>query len=154
MKATVQKAEATSAKQATFSENKTGKKDSSYMTWDEPWPVEDVACKHEEMSQDEPALKEMFGEWSAGEDVNDKFESASVNKEKAKVSANTRPISIDTLARSPTNAKNIGLPGLRESAGLSTSHEGIQFSDSCVEFNQSDSYVAARLTQNKSCGSV
>jgi len=138
----------------TMLENKTGKKDTSYMTINEEWPVEDVDCKHKELSQDEDALKALYGEWMADDEATTNFVNASQGLEKAKEKANTRPIDVRTAGRTPLGAKNLGTPGfmtaVRESAGKGV--ENVKFADSCVDFLQSDSYVQARYDNKKACG--
>tara|TARA_B110000008_G_scaffold273776_1_gene308569 strand:- start:684 stop:1304 length:621 start_codon:yes stop_codon:yes gene_type:complete len=137
-------------------ENKTGKKEPTpYMTIHEEWPVEEVDCKHKEMSQNSEELIKAFGTWTADDESTKKYKDASINQEKAKRSANTRPIDIKTGGRTPLSSKNLGTPGfmaaVRESSGKGTSTD-VKFADSCVEFLQSDAYVQARVDNNKSCG--
>ena len=143
----------TSAKKSML-ENKTGKKDTSFMTITEEWPVEDTGCKHKEMEQNNEELSKAFGKWEADSESTQKYIDASVDQTKAKNSANTRAIDINTSGRVPLSAKNLGTPGfmtaVRESAGKGV--ENVKFADSCVEFLQSDAYVQARQDMNLSCG--
>ena len=122
-------------------------------TIDGDWAIpveEDEKCKHEEMKQDEEQLKTFFGEWEADAESTRKYMEATPDQKVAKMASNTRPISVNTEGRMPTNGGRLGLPGLRESIGAG-SQKNVQFADSCVEFLQSDSYVAARKHNNKAC---
>lgn len=141
----------TSAKQAGLMQNKPAdNKGDTYMFINEAWPMnESEDCKHKQAT-DNVDTEETFGKWIADEETTKKHVASAPDKQKAFESANQRAAWIDLEARTPTNTKNIGLPGLRESAGLSQTNS-VKFSDNCVHFLQSDSYIEARKTNNKLC---
>jgi hypothetical protein len=143
-----------SAKAATMTDHKPHMATPTILnTVDGDWTIpveEDKKCEHEELKQDETELKKFFGEWEADAESTQKYMQASPNQNTAKIASNTRPISVNTEGRMPTNGGRLGLPGLRESIGAGN-QKNVQFADSCVEFLQSDSYVSARKINNKAC---
>lgn len=143
---------AVSAKRTTMTDTKAQKRENTYMTIEESWPTETVKTTYKEAEQDEESLLKQFGTWEADEEATMKHIKASPNADKARLSANTRAITAETMGEKPKYTKKLGLPGLRESAGLGKEASKITFSDQCPYFLGSDSYVSARESQNMSCG--
>ena len=143
-----------SAKESSMKHLANVKQFQNYATLDDevsfgPLVSDEKQCKHKEFEQDENSLQKSFNTWQADDEVTAKFSEATPNKEKAKTSANVRPISFASSYEEPTNGRKLGLTSFRD---MINPKPKSTFEQSCVAFNQSDAYASARLKQNKACG--
>ncbi len=142
----------TASAKKSFLENRTNKKDTTYMETSDEWPNAKVDCTHKELIQNGPVLEKNFS-WEAGDDIDAQYDKAKVSYDKAKASANIRSVDVQTMARSTLGTKNLGTPGfmaaVRESTGKGAGE--VKFADSCVDFLQSEAYSQARQEVKKSC---
>ena len=141
--------------------NLTGTKSNPHLKMEEEWMNTDVNCKHEEMTQDEERLKQLY-EWTLTEDstANKQFTdyAKTYDKMHMKHAANVRPYGPRTTqVREALGSKTRGVPGVMETFNKALNNcsgksgEIVKFEKECVAFGGSDQYIQARADSNQAC---